>query len=262
MVSLAHGVKALLCASVLSFTAVGAASVQAADDESVRLRVGTESAYAPFEFTEDAKLVGFDIDLMDAIAKEMGTEVEWVQMPFDGLIPALLTSQLDMAIASFTVTEERAKRINFSEPYYRSGLTFVIRSTDQAKYTSTQSLTGQKLCAQLGSVSAMKAEVLSPGKVTTFNDAFASYLELKSGGCEAVLNDRPVNLYFMASKASSGFVEIGELMDAEDMAMVLPKSNPELLAKVNKALETIRTNGTYQQIYDKWFQKTAIKGKK
>lgn len=257
MVSLAHSVKTLLCASVLSLSAVGVA--QAADDESMRLRVGTESAYAPFEFTENSQLVGFDIDLMNALAKEMNAEVEWVQMPFDGLIPALLTSQLDMAIASFTVTEERAKRINFSEPYYRSGLTFVIRNDDQAKYSNIQALTGKQLCAQLGSVAAMKAEIFSPGKVTTFSDAFASYLELKSGGCEAVLNDRPVNLYFMASKASGGFAELAELMDAEDMAMVVPKNNPELLAKVNKALDSIRKDGTYQKIYDKWFQKSVLK---
>lgn len=255
MVSLAQGVKTLVCASVLSLSAF--AGVAAAEDgagEALELRVGTESAYAPFEFTEDGNLTGFDIDLMNAVGEAMGAKVEWVQMSFDGLIPALLTSQLDMAIASFTVTEERAKRINFSEPYYRSGVTFVIREGDQEKYPNAESLKGKRICAQLGSVSAFKAETFSPGNVATFNDAYASYLELKAGGCEAVLNDRPVNLYFMASKGSNGLVEIDELMDAEDMAMVVPKHNTELLEKVNAALKTIRENGTYQKIYDKWFK--------
>ena len=243
--SFAHNVRTLFCASVLSLSALGAGVAQAADEEAMQLRVGTESAYAPFEFTDNGTLTGFDIDLMNAVGEAMGAEVEWVQMSFDGLIPALLTSQLDMAIASFTVTEERAKRINFSDPYYRSGVTFVIRESDKDKYTSAESLKGQRICAQLGSVSAMKAETFSPGNVATFNDAYASYLELKSGGCEAVLNDRPVNLFFMAS------------MDAEDMAMVVPKNNPELLQKVNAALKTIRDNGTYQKIYDKWFKQAA-----
>ena len=136
-------------------------------------------------------------------------------------------------------------------------MTFVIRESDKDKYTNAESLKGQRICAQLGSVSAMKAETFSPGNVATFNDAYASYLELKSGGCEAVLNDRPVNLFFMASKGSDGLVEIDDLMDAEDMAMVVPKNNPELLQKVNAALKTIRDNGTYQKIYDKWFKKAA-----
>lgn len=255
--STAFKFKALACAAMLSVSTMFGANTAFAD-EAMQLRVGTESAYAPFEYTENGQLVGFDIDLMNAVAKEMGADVEWVQMSFDGLIPALLTQQLDMAVASFTVTEERAKRINFSEPYYRSGLTFVVRDTDQDKYTTAESLRGQRICAQLGSVSAMKAETFSPNNVATFNDAYAAYLELKSGGCEAVLNDRPVNLYFMAStKASEGLHEINDLMDAEDMAMVIPKNNTELLEKVNAALKALKDNGTYQQIYDKWF--SAVK---
>ncbi len=219
------------------------------------LRVGTESSYAPFEFTQDGKLVGFDIDLAEAVAQELGYEIEWVQMPFDGLIPAMLTSQVDMAVASFTVTEERAKRVNFSAPYYRSGITFVVRSSDATKYQAgAEALKGQQLCAQLGSVSAMKAETLSPGKVTTFNDAYAGYLELKQGGCEAMVNDRPVNQYFMkTSKGAEGLVELTQVLDAEDMAMVIPKSNEELLAQVNQALESLKAKGIYDELYTKWF---------
>ena len=149
------------------------------------------------------------------------------------------------------------KRVNFSDPYYRSGITFVIRAADQSKYPHTESLRGKTLCAQLGSVSAMKAEEFSPSNVKTFNDAYAGYLELKSGGCEAMVNDRPVNLYFMASQGSEGMYEIDELLDAENMAMVVPKGNDELLEQVNTALKALRDNGTYQQIYDKWFANTS-----
>lgn len=248
--------KAVLCSAALVFSSVGAGSALAADV----LRVGTESAYAPFEFTDaQGKLVGFDIDLTEAVAKHMGTSVEWVQMPFDGLIPALITSQVDMAVASFTVTEERKKRVNFSEPYYRSGLSLVIRKEDQGKYKTVDSLKGQKLCAQMGSVSAKKAQTFSPDKVTNFNDISPAYMELKAGGCEAVVNDRAVNQYFIASRQSEGFVEIDEVIDAEDMAMVVPKSNDKLLTDVNKALKELKDNGTYQKIHDKWFKAEAAK---
>lgn len=256
MSTMPHGFKTLSAACALAMASLCgfSSNVYAADAVDSVLRVGTESSYAPFEFTVDGKLVGFDIDLMNAVAKEMGCEVEWVQMSFDGLIPALLTEQLDMAVASFTVTPERAKRINFSEPYYRSGLTFVIRNQDTEKYANANALNGKRICAQLGSVSAMKAETISPNNVATFNDAAGAYMELMSGGCEAVLNDRPVNQYFLAtSKASHNLKELTDILDAEDMAMVLPKGDPELLQKVNAAFKAIKENGTYQQIYDKWF---------
>ena len=95
--------KKAMCAAAMC-SAVFATSAASAED---KLLVGTESSYAPFEFTnQDGKLVGFDIDLTEAIAKELGLEVEWMQMPFDGLIPAMLTGQVDMAAASFTITEE------------------------------------------------------------------------------------------------------------------------------------------------------------
>ena len=247
--SLAVAAAAGMCMSAMMATSSSAVAFEQV------LRVGTESSYAPFEFTQEGELVGFDIDLMNAVAKEMGYSVEWMQMSFDGLIPAMLTAQVDMAVAFFTVTPERAKRINFSDPYYRSGLTFVVRSTDKDKYPQADSLKGKRLCAQLGSVSAMKGETFSPGNVATFNDAYAAYLELKAGGCEAVINDRPVNQYFMAtSKAASDAYELPDILDAEDMAMVLPKSKPELLEQVNQALKALHDNGTYQQIYDKWFK--------
>ena len=254
---MSHFSRNLLGSVVLAGAAFMALSSSAWAQDANRgpLRVGTESSYAPFEFTQDGKLVGFDIDLAEAVAQELGYEIEWVQMPFDGLIPAMLTSQVDMAVASFTVTEERAKRVNFSAPYYRSGITFVVRSSDATKYQAgADALKGQQLCAQLGSVSAMKAETLSPGKVTTFNDAYAGYLELKQGGCEAMVNDRPVNQYFMkTSKGAEGLVELTQILDAEDMAMVIPKSNEELLAQVNQALESLKAKGIYDELYTKWF---------
>lgn len=254
---MSHFSRNLLGSVLLAGAAFMALSSSAGAQDANRgpLRVGTESSYAPFEFTQDGKLVGFDIDLAEAVAQELGYEIEWVQMPFDGLIPAMLTSQVDMAVASFTVTEERAKRVNFSAPYYRSGITFVVRSSDVTKYQAgADALKGQQLCAQLGSVSAMKAETLSPGKVTTFNDAYAGYLELKQGGCEAMVNDRPVNQYFMkTSKGAEGLVELTQVLDAEDMAMVIPKSNEELLAQVNQALESLKAKGIYDELYTKWF---------
>lgn len=220
------------------------------------LRVGTEATYAPFEFAAaDGTLTGFDVELIQAIGKEAGFDVEVINMPFDGLIPALMTSQIDTVIAAMTITEERAKRVDFSEPYYTSGLSILIREETADTYKNVDAIKGQKLCAQIGTTGAMTAEQLSPGKVSTFNTEPEAFMELKAKGCEGVVNDRPINLYFLSqSNASEGVTEINEILTAEKYGIAVRKGNTELLEKLNKGLETLRENGTYSKIYQKWFK--------
>lgn len=219
------------------------------------LRVGTEATYAPFEFSDaEGNLTGFDVDLIRAIGKEAGFDVEVVNMPFDGLIPAIMTSQIDTVIAAMTITEERAKRVDFTEPYYTSGLSILIREETAGKYKDVNAIKGQKLCAQIGTTGAMTAEKLSPGKVSTFNTEPEAFMELKAKGCEGVVNDRPINLYYLAQSASDGVVEINEILTAEKYGIAVRKGNTELLDKLNAALKTLHENGTYDKIYQKWFK--------
>lgn len=219
------------------------------------LRVGTEATYAPFEFAaQDGSLTGFDVELIQAIGKEVGFDVEVVNMPFDGLVPAIMTSQIDAVIAAMTITEERAKRVDFSAPYYTSGLSILIREETASKYPNVDAIKGHKLCAQIGTTGALTAEKLSPGKVTTFNTEPEAFMELKAKGCEGVVNDRPINLYFLTqSNASEGITEINEILTAEKYGIAVRKGNAELLEKINKGLKAVRENGTYDKIYQKWF---------
>ena len=247
--SLSGALKSLTCAAALSCCALSFAQADT-------LRVGTEATFAPFEFAAaDGSLTGFDVEIIKAIGQEIGYDVEIVNMPFDGLIPAIMTSQIDAIIAAMSITTERAKRVAFSEPYYTSGLSVLIREETADKYPRVDSLKGQYLCVQIGTTGAMTAEKLSPGKVKAFNTEPEAFMELKAKGCEGVVNDRPINLYFLAqSNASEGVTELPEILTAEQYGIATHLENTELQEKINEGLAKIRANGTYDKIYQKWFK--------
>ena len=146
--------KAVLAASLV----VTAASTFA-EDKPV-LRVATEPSFAPFEFMDpnSQELVGFDIDVINAIAELEGYATDISSMPFDGQIPAIVTGQIDVAISGFTITPERAKIVNFTEPYYDAGLGALIDNKYKDQIKSLADLEGQTICAQIGTSGAMFAQ--------------------------------------------------------------------------------------------------------
>ena len=219
------------------------------------VRVGTEATFAPFEFVEvgSTEPVGYDIDIIKAIAQAAGFEIEIVNMGFDGLIPALMSSQIDAAIAGMTITPERQKTVSFSEPYYNSGLSTIIRKEDRDKYVSTADLMSQRICTQVGTTSAKSAEAIS-GNVGAYNLVPEAFMELRAKGCEAVMNDRPVNLYFLSQMNSDEFVELDEILEGEQYGIAVYKSNTALLDKINSGLRLIHDNGTFAEIHKKWFK--------
>ncbi|MGN1281634.1 MAG: basic amino acid ABC transporter substrate-binding protein [Succinivibrio sp.] len=240
--------KMLLAATLTVCSALSVSNAQT-------LRFGTEATFAPFEFTDDkSNIIGYDVDIIKAIGEAEGFEVEVVNVPFDALIPSVLTSQLDGAIAGITITEERAKQVAFSDPYYKSGISAVIRAEDETKYKTIDSLASSRICAQIGTTGANAAKDLTGGNVGFYNTVPESFMELKNKGCEAVFNDRPVNLYFLITSNDSSFTEVKELINGEDYGIVMNKKNTELLQKVNSGLKKIRENGTFSKIHEKWFK--------
>lgn len=242
----------LLFTSLMAATGLIVASSSFAANEPV-IQVGTEASFAPFSFKDGDTLKGFDIDVMEAVAKEIGVKVNWHPMSLDSVIQALATNQLDLAAASMSITKERQKKVDFSIPYYHTGLTFIIRTADKDKYKDAESLKGQRIGVQLGSVSAMKAKDFTD-KVVNFDSMAVAYIDLKAGGTEAALNDGAANKYFLrTSPNADGLMEMGNLINATDIAMATPKGHKELLDKVNEGIRAIKANGTYDKIMEKWF---------
>lgn len=239
---------------------VSAATIAQADtqEHAKVLRVGCDAAFAPFTYTdENGKLIGFDIDLINAIAKEIGYKAEVNSYPFDGIIPTLITNNIDLIISGFTISEERAKRVDFSDPYYRCGLTFLVKKDDEAKFNSFDKLKDAEICAQIGTTGALYLQkTLDNSKIKQFNSPPETYLELQNGGCDVVVNDRPVNDFFLAQNPKNKEKVIShEIMDAQNeyYGIAVRKGNQELLTLINEGLQKVIDSGEFAKISQKWF---------
>ena len=243
--------KAPLTLVTLAVTAVGlSASAFAAPKV---YQVGSNMAFAPFEFVENGKPAGFDMELIVAIMKTQGAEVELNNLPFDGLIPALQAGTIDIAMSGMTITEERKKRISFSDPYYDNGLVVMVRATDSGKYKQIDDVKGQMLCAQIGTTGAITAQKMSGKNVKLFNNGPEAFMELNNKGCEAVVHDKPVVNYFVAKRGSKDMVVLPGQLNSEQTGIAVSKKNPELLKMVNEGLKAVKENGEYDRLYKKWF---------
>lgn len=220
------------------------------------LKVGAEATFPPFEFQEEnsKEYVGFDVDIMKAIGKQMGMEVQIVNTGFDGLIPALEGSQIDAIASAMTITDERAKKVNFSKPYYKSGLSIVVKS-DNVTINNFKELEGKRIAVQIGTTGAEAVKKIKDAKVREYNSASEAYLELKADGADAVVNDLPVNEYYLAKGGSKDAKLVGEVLNAEEYGIAVAKKDTELAGKINKALDEIKQNGEYAKIYEQWFGK-------
>jgi polar amino acid transport system substrate-binding protein len=229
---------------------------EAKSDKKV-LRIACNADFAPFEFQDkDGKYVGFDMDLIRAISKEMGYEADIQNLNFDGLIPALSAKNIDVAISGMTITEERKGKVLFSEPYYKSGLTIAVKS-DNNDIKSFSDLKGKKIAVQIGTTSATEAKKIEGADVKEFNSSADTFTELGNSGVDAVINDRPVNDYYIVQNPKAQVKVLDEVLTAEDYGIALNKDDKELGEKINAALKKLKENGEYDKIYAQWFGKKS-----
>jgi arginine/lysine/histidine/glutamine transport system substrate-binding and permease protein len=252
------GLLSLMC--VAAFTACGGPSSETASPESgtspaataTTLKIGTEPAFPPFEAqAADGSLEGFDIDLMNAIGEAAGFTVDFQSLPFDGLIPALQSGTIDGAISSMTITAERAQTVSFSRPYFKAGLAIAV-AEGNTDVTTLDSLKGKRIAAQIGTTGAEQANAIEGAQVRTFDSAPLALQELSNGNVDAVINDAPVTLYAIQTGNIKGVKVVGQLLTEEFYGIATPQ-NAESLELINQGLTTILENGTYAEIYEKWF---------
>lgn len=220
------------------------------------LKIGAEMTFPPFEFQEEGnkEYVGFDMDLARAVAKQMGCEPQIQNIGFDGLIPALEAGNIDIVVSGMSITEERKNKVTFSKPYYKSGLSIVVKN-DNTTIKNFKDLEGKTIAVQIGTTGAAEAKKIKDAKVREYNSNSEAYMELKIGGVDAVVNDLPVNEYYMAKSGDKNAKILSEVMNAEEYGMAVIKKNTELAGKVNNALDELKKNGEYEKIYMKWFGK-------
>ncbi|MBW4642963.1 MAG: ABC transporter permease subunit [Goleter apudmare HA4340-LM2] len=219
------------------------------------LRVATEPAFPPFEFQgTGGELQGFSIDLMNAIANAANFQVNFLSLPFDGIIPALQGKTVDAAISSMTITEERAKTIAFSRPYFKAGLAIAIHADNQ-NITGFDSLQNKKIAVQIGTTGAKKAQGIPGVQIRSFDSAPLALQELLNRNVDAVINDAPVTLYAINTGNLQGIKVVEQLLTEEYYGIATAQNSPNL-PLINQGLTKVLNNGIYNQIYQKWFKAT------
>ncbi len=230
-----------------------------------KLVVGTEAQYAPYEFKDlDANFAGCDMWLAQQIADALGVDLEIVDMAFDGIIPAVQSGQVDMGIAAFTKTPERAEEIDFSNLYETSAQLLIVKSGNADVYTTKESLAGQKVGAQKGTIqSQLILSALPDSELFELEKYPALALEVQNGNIAGLVVDQAVGEALVAT--SNGALEVGNFaFNAEEAsfgkAIVIAKGNEDLVAAVNEVVDKVTSDGSYQQAYDEAVELAASLG--
>ncbi|HRD20316.1 MAG TPA: basic amino acid ABC transporter substrate-binding protein [Fervidobacterium sp.] len=218
-----------------------------------KLIIGTEPTFPPFEFVDEKnQVVGFDIDIANELAKRLGVKVEVVSLPFDSLIPALQQGKIDMVIAGMTITEDRAKVVDFSKPYFEANQAIVVRKESKFEPKKLEDLIGKKIAVQLGTTGDLISSEIKGIEVVRFQRFTDAFLELQNGRVDAVvLDEAPAKAYV---KKFPKFV-ISSIVDTgETYGIAVRKGNKELLNFVNQTLDIMKSTGTYNKIISTWFE--------
>ena len=215
--------------------------------------VATDNGYVPFEFIDEetGELVGFDIDLMNALAEEAGIEIEYETLEFDGIVAGISSGRFDIAIAGMTITEERQESIDFTQPYYEAGLILAVRD-DNEEIQSIEDVDGKVVATRTGSTSETYLKEHTDAIPEAFPQIIEGYQNVLAGRADAVLYDLPNVLFYSEQEAEGRLKTVGEKLTGEEYGIAFPKGS-ELRDVIDEALTTLKENGTYDDIYEKWF---------
>jgi L-cystine transport system substrate-binding protein len=247
---------------VLSQIAVSGAAFAGSNLSDIKaastLKIGTEGTYAPFTYHDTSgKLVGFDVEIGEAIAKKLGVKAEFVEGKWDGLIAGLDAKRYDAVINEVGITDARKKKYDFSEPYIASKAVLIVKKDDDA-IKSFADLKGKKSAQSLTSNFGKIAEKNGAELVGT--DGFDQSIQLVlTGRADATINDSLSFLDFKKHKPDAPVKIVDTEANADYSGVIIRKGEPELLAAINKALEDIKADGTYDAISGKYFGQNVSK---
>jgi len=219
--------------------------------------VGTDAAYAPFESqNEKAEIVGFDIDVVSAIAQKGGFEVKFVNTPWEGIFNALAQGDRDLLVSSITITDERKQTMDFSTPYFDAQQLIAVKESSKvAKFEDLKKLKVGVQTGTTGDEVVTKLLGKNSTNVKRFESTPLALKELESGGVDAVVADNGVVIHYVANNQGSKFKTVADNKSfaPEQYGIAVKKANTELLEKINKGLADIKADGTYDKIYAKYF---------
>ena len=229
------------------------AEADTATEAPMNIKIATESSYKPFSYTDaDGKLIGYEIELVDALCAQMKAECEVISQDWDGLIPGLNAQKFDAAIAGMSITPERKEVVDFSDPYFHSGIILIGKKGDDL---SVDSLKGQPIASQRSTVASQYLQdEHADADIKLYDTQDNAYLDLTSGRVRGMMSDKVTGTDWLKTEAGSGYEIKGQEISSDDDAMGIAfrKGDP-LVAKFNAALAELKDNGTYDQITGSYF---------
>jgi glutamine transport system substrate-binding protein len=236
-------------------SAAGCSSTASTDENKV-IKVGTDAAYAPFEYLEKGKVVGFDVDFLAAVMKEAGLKYELKNTGWEPLFASLKTGEVDMGISAITINDDRKKTYDFTSPYFESTQMIMVKEGSPVK--KADDLKGLEVGVQTGTTGQAAAEQVlgkNSEQISKYENNVLAIMALKNGEVEAVVADNTVVEEYVKNNPNDKLVAITdkESFEPEYYGLMFKKGN-KLRDKIDKAVREVIDNGTYAEIYKKWFK--------
>lgn len=238
--------------ALVSLIVLAALALAACGGGAQKVQVATDATWPPFEIVDEAtkQIVGFDIDLLNAVAEKGGFEVEFVNVGFDPLLAGIAQCQYDLAISAITITAERGQSMGFSDPYFSAGQVVTVRF-DDAAIASKDDLSGKTVGAQIGTTGGMEVEKISGATLKTYDTVDLAFQDLMNGQIDAVIADNPLAIGYVGQNPDK-LKTVGEVFTDENYGIAVCKTNTELLAKVNTGLAAVKAAGLVEEYTTKW----------
>jgi polar amino acid transport system substrate-binding protein len=219
-----------------------------------KLTVCSDTPYEPFEFEdEDGEQTGYDMDLLRAIATANDLELEVKDLPFDGILGALAAGDCDVVASAVTITDERAEQVDFSDPYFDADQSLLVKADNAEQFATLDDLAGQTIGVQSGTTGETYANDNKPDGATvqSFEDAAGLFGALESNTIQAVLQDFPVNAY--RATQDDTVVVTQTFPTGEQYGFAVAKGNDGVLTLINDGLAALRSDGTFDEIFARYF---------
>ncbi len=211
-----------------------------------------DATWPPFESVDETSkdIVGFDADLIKAIAAKENINIELSNIQWDPLLAGMAQCQYDAAISAMTITEERKQKFSFSNPYFAAGQIVTVR-VDNTDITSKDNLSGKTVGVQLGTTGDIESKKIAGANVKTYDDISLAFQDLMNGQVDAVVADNPLALGYVG-KNSDKLKTAGQVFTDEYYGIAVCKTNADLLAKINDGLAKVKADGTVDTLTKKW----------
>jgi cystine transport system substrate-binding protein len=246
-------IAGLVLGSSLLGQAVAGEQLQKIKDTGV-INIGLEGTYPPFSFVdENGKLTGFEVQLSEALAKELGVKVKLQSTPWAGILAALESKRLDVVVNQVTISDERKKKYDFSKPYTVSGIQAVVAKKNADSIKQASDLAGKKVGMGLGTnYEQWLKDNVPTAVVKTYDDDPTKYQDLRVGRIDAILVDR-LAAFDLINKTNETLALAGEAFSRQEAGIAVRKGEPELLKALDDALDKLRADGTLAKLSKQWF---------